>query len=293
MRCERGDRHHEVMGDRKPLGRAGLARHHQLIEMAVVAAEADERIIAAWLVGSLASDYADEVSDIDFHILVRSRDFDAFAAEGWIDFLATFTQTVMAKPFEVGHGGYAITSDWMHFDVAVHREGSDFFRAGSGLRPLFDRSGTILPSESSTHSIQRGAPYFPTAVVNWFFYMLGNLAVVVRRDEPVLGMNGAVQLRDTCLVPLMHAEAGVTRTGGNKRMRTFLTAPQHILLEALPPLKASLPSVIDYYAAVSEPFVTIGRALAQATDAKWPEAFESATADHLERMIGRRIPSTG
>ncbi len=188
--------------------RVALARHLELIELATQAARRDERILAAWLSGSLASDFADQFSDIDFHVVVREEDFGAFAESGWADFVSGLAPTVLTRSFGSGRGGFAITSDWMHFDVALHRLGDQLFRDGAGIRPLFDRTGGLLPKASATHSIERGEPYFPVEVVEWFFYMLGNLAVVVGRDEPVLGTNGAVMLRDTCLVPLMHGEEG-------------------------------------------------------------------------------------
>ncbi len=203
--------------------RANLRRHVELIEIATQAAEKDERISAAWLRGSLASDFADRFSDIDFHLAVREEDCEAFGQSGWADFVSGFAPTVLTRNFQSGRGGFAITSDWMHFDVAVHREGDRLFRDGAGIRPLFDRTGGLLPEAPTVGSVAQRGPYFPREVVEWFFYMLGNLAVVVGRDEPVLGTNGAVQLRDTCLVPLMHAERGVMRTGGNKRLRAFLT----------------------------------------------------------------------
>lgn len=192
--------------------------------------------------------------------------------------------------FPVGPRRLCDASDWMHFDVAVHREGDRLLRDGAGIRPLFDRTGALLPKARTVGSVAQGEPYFPRKVVEWFFYMLGNLTVVVGRDEPVLGTNGAVQLRDGCLVPLMHAERGVVRTGGNKRLRAFLTAEQHQLLEALPALEATLESVIASYGATSDAFVSRGRALANTTGEDWPIELEDATRRHLERSIARPIP---
>jgi hypothetical protein len=273
--------------------RANLARHRDLVEAATEIARQDERVLAAWLVGSLAAEYADEFSDIDFHIAVVPEHFTSFGDEGWVQFITRFTPIVAARPFGSGMGGYAITPDWMHFDLAIHRAGDQFLRPGAGFRPLFDRDGDLLPPGPVIQSIGRGSPYFPADVVQWFFYMLGNLAVVVGRDEPVLGMNGAVMLCYTCLVPLLHAEQGVVRTGGNKRMREFLTEEQHDLLRALPPIEATLRSVVESYAATAEVFVSRGRALATKTGGVWPEEFEAATRRHLERSIGTPIPRTG
>lgn len=267
----------------------GLERHDRLIAAATDALKADRRVLAAWLVGSLTTDQADAVSDIDLHILVRSEDLVALR-EGWADLVHTFTPTVSTRSFPSGTGGYAITPEWMHLDLAVHG-GTPTIHDGSGFTPLFDRSEGALPTHAKVRSIEVGDPWFPSEAVHWFFYMLGNLAVVVARDEPVLGTNGAVMLRDTCLVPLMYAESGVTRTGGNKRLRAFLTTEQHLVLEGLPDIAPNIRSVVDAYAATAQIFVERGRRLAERTGGVWPEAFERATANHLERFTGRRIPS--
>ncbi len=271
--------------------RANLARHRELVEAATEVARQDDRVLAAWLVGSLAAEYADEYSDIDFHIAVSPEEFPVFGEGGWTEFITRFTPIVTARPFRGGAGGYAITPDWMHFDLGVHTADAQLVRPGSGIRPLFDKQGDLLPSEPVILRIEPGLPYFPADVVQWFFYMLGNLAVVVGRDEPVLGMNGAVMLCYTCLVPLLHAEQGLVRTGGNKRMREFLTQDQHSVLQALPSIEATIPSVVESYAATAQVFVSRGRALATRTGASWPEEFEAATRRHLERSIGRPIPT--
>ena len=280
------------MGDRdsRPSEHAALARHEELIDLATQSARRDQRISAAWLVGSLASEFADEFSDIDFHIAVREEHLAAFADTGWVEFISGLAPTVLTRRFQSGRGGFAITADWMHFDLAVHGDGDRLRVPAAGIRPLFDRSGDLLPKGSATQSVERGEPYFPAEVVEWFFYMLGNLAVVVGRDEPVLGTNGAVQLRDTCLVPLMHAEQGVVRTGGNKRLRAFLTEEQRGVLEALPALEPTLASVIASYPATRDVFAVRGRPLAAKTGAHWPLDLEDATRRHLERSIGRGMP---
>ncbi len=85
------------------------------------------------------------------------------------------------------------------------------------------------------------------------------------------------------------AERGVQRAGGNKRQRSFLTAEQYGLLTSLPPLEATLDSVIDFQLALARIFLPRGRLLANATGGTWPYAFESATLRHLEDALGARL----
>lgn len=269
--------------------RAQLRRHQELIDAAVAAAADDDRILAAWLVGSLTTDRADVWSDIDFHVLVGEADSKAFLRGGWRDFIQSFTPTVMTRAFDFGFGGFAITPDWMHFDLAVH-PGRPDIRAGSGFTPLLDRSGDAIPADAVLHTTVTGDPYYPAAVVDWFFYMLGNLAAVVGRNEAVLGTNGVISIRDTALVPLMYAEAGIVRTGGNKRLSPFLNGEQAAALSQLPPIAPTMESVVDGYAVVAAEFVRRGRSLADRLGERWPSELEEATSRHLQRSIGRAIP---
>ena len=62
---------------------------------------------------------------------------------------------------------------------------------------------------------------------------VGNLVVVVGRNEPAWAMNGVITFRDYGLVPLMFAEHGVRKRGRNKRrIRSCLTRPAGILAES-------------------------------------------------------------
>lgn len=151
--------------------RDGLRRHQELIDAATDVARADDRVLAAWLVGSLTTDQADSLSDIDFHILVSSEDLVTFR-DGWVELVHRFTPTVATKSFQSGTGGYAITPDWMHFDLAIHG-GQPTIHDGTGFTPLFDRSGGALPTQRTVRSIERAEPWFPAEVVDWFFYNAG------------------------------------------------------------------------------------------------------------------------
>jgi hypothetical protein len=186
-------------------------------------------------------------------------------------------------------GGYCITPDWVHLDLApAARSAVEGLRI-EGMLPLFDHTGQLLPQGPVPRPSLYMDPYFPAEVVDWYFYMLGNLVVVIGRNEPILAANGAIIVRDTCLVPLLMAERGVRRAGGNKRQRMFLTAEQYGLLTSLPPLEATLDSAIDFQLALAPIFVPRGRLLANATGGTWPDAFESATLRHLEDALGVRL----
>ena len=53
------------------------ARHEAVLEKLIEAAEADDRVVAAWLQGSRADGSSDPFSDIDFYVAIKDEAFDS------------------------------------------------------------------------------------------------------------------------------------------------------------------------------------------------------------------------
>src|ERR1700735_5174702 len=91
----------------------------KLIERATEVASSDERIQAAWLVGSFAAGTAASFSDIDLHCAITDESADWFR-EHWTEVARQISPLVLATPLPGLIGGYAITPEWMHFDIVMH-----------------------------------------------------------------------------------------------------------------------------------------------------------------------------
>lgn len=274
---------------RYPLtGIRAATTHRQLalLEHAVEVLHADERILAAWLAGSFATGEADPWSDLDIHCLVEDDVAAELAGEGWKGLLGAVTPAVMATSFPPGTvGGFALTPEWIHVDLVLRpRSSFDPAKHAAGARALVDRIGVLddLPPAPPVEV----DPWFPKETVDWFFYMLGNIVTVVGRDDAALAMLGVLTVRDTCLVPLFFAERGIQRRGGMKRLNHWLSPEQRQVLESLPPLVATVDSVVDAQLHLARIFIERGRALAVRLGAEWPDALEAATIAHVEKGLG-------
>lgn len=265
---------------------ATTAPQEALLELARAILHADERFLAAWLVGSFATGEADPWSDLDLHCCVKDAAADDLRGDGWKMVLQRITSTIMATTFPKPLiGGYALTPDWTHLDlVFVPRHAFDAAML-SGMRPL-DKTGTLLPSGPIPRPPIQGDPYFPAEAVDLYFYFLGNLVTVLGRGELLLATNGTIARRDSCLVPLLLAERGIRRAGGQKRLNPFLSSEQVRLLEALPPIMPTVDAVVACETALARIFLPRGRALAARTGARWPAELEAATLAHVERGLG-------
>lgn len=290
---------HQEIGTRYPLTgirAATSAPQMALLARAVTILQSDDRILAAWLAGSFAVGQGDPFSDLDVHCCVEDTAIEELKT-GWKDLLHQITPTVLAVTFPPGRliGGYSLTPDWTHIDLLFfpRRVFNDSLLVSAkllpGAKPLFDKTGILLPDAPVPRPPLQGDPYFPEAAIETFFYIFGNLVTVVGRNEPVLATNGVVTIRDTCLVPLFYAERGVHKTGGVKRVNPFLSAEQRHVLEALPPIVATIDGVIEGHFALARLIIPRGRALAERTGVQWPTDLERATVAHVERGIGAAI----
>jgi hypothetical protein len=281
--------HYSLAGVR----RASTRPQEELIERATRVLSGDDRVLAGWLVGGFAVGQGDPFSDVDLQCCVRDEAVEDLRGS-WTRLADEIAPTVQISPFPRGIGGVCITRQWLHFDVIFHpRSAVDPARI-EGMVPLFDKAG-ILPDGPVPRPDHGGAPFFPAAAVDMFLYMLGNMVATIGRDEVIPGSNGVVVVRDIALVGLLLAERGLKTTRehgfGNpfpftKRLRGYLTDEQNALLESLPPVRADRDSVIDGYMALARAFLPRARRLADATGARWPAAYEQATIEYFQAMLG-------
>ncbi|MGN6360483.1 MAG: hypothetical protein ACTHMJ_23750 [Thermomicrobiales bacterium] len=84
------------------------------------ALDVDPRVLAAWLIGSLAQGAGDEYSDLDLLLAVEDAALPALA-NAWRDFLASVGPTVYAQRLGAPDKPTitAVTPDWLRFDLTL------------------------------------------------------------------------------------------------------------------------------------------------------------------------------
>ena len=273
--------------------RATTRPQEELIQRASQVLSADDRVIAAWLVGGFGVGQGDAFSDVDLQCSVRDEAAGELR-ESWTQVADRIAPVVHVSPYREAIGGTCITPDWRHFDIVFNPRSAVDPAAIQGMVPLFDKAGD-MPDHPVPRPDRTTDPFFPAAAVNMFLYMLGNMVAVVGRDEVIPGSNGVIMVRDQALVRLLLAERGIATTRehtfGNpfpftKRLRRYLTDEQNAVLESLPPLTADWDSIIGCYVALARAFLPRARRLADATGAPWPAAYEQATIRYFESMLG-------
>lgn len=261
----------------------GAPEQQALLDRLTAILRLDERILAAWTIGSLARGDGDAYSDVDLLVAIRGEDFAALVAD-WPTFLARLSPTVFAQQLGSGEKPTitAITPNWLRFDITL-ASAADPRPHGYAAALLFARDRDEPPAIF--------AP--PTARVPWdrlpplcgeFLRLLGLLPVAVGRGEYIAGLTPAMLLRGH-LIELYLLENG-SPSGGAKRLNPLLTEEQRRALAALPPLSATREAIIAGHLAPARLFLPRARHLMAKRRLAYPEAFEQATRAYLRRTLG-------
>lgn len=255
-----------------------------LVERAMQVVANEERILAAWLVGSLATNNADASSDVDLHCLITD-DSARWFRDNWPQLATQIAgPLVLADALPGVIGGLALTESWLHLDLIMHPRSDLDPRTIRGMAPLFDRTGDLLPA-APVPVEPWGEPFFPQWEVRVFLYHLGNLPIGLERGE-LIHTHGAIFTWRDLLVQLMLAENGVRDRGGPKRLNPFLRPEQRRFLESIPAAAVHVPEILDALRVIAGEFIRRGTALAARTAAVWPQSLQDAAEANIARHLG-------
>ena len=246
--------------------------------------EADERVRALWLSGSLARGVADAASDLDLLIAVRDEDYQAFAAS-WREALAAITPTVVAQPLPSLPGSfYSVTATGERLDVVMEAVGAVPTSQFRYRLPVFDRDGltALVPEPAPEPGPDRDRI---ARLIEEFFRQQFNLPAVTVRQDWLLGAIAVQQIHMLLYQLFVVANAPLSPTGV-KQWSAKLTAGQRRLLEQLPVPQPTEASVMAARAAAAAAFVGAARPLAERCGVPWPVDLERAASAFLARELG-------
>jgi hypothetical protein len=250
-----------------------------LFDRAVAVFEADERVRAVWLSGSLARGDADAMSDLDLLVAIADEGMASFN-DSWREWLASITPTLIARPLPFAPGSlYAVTTERLRIDVVaepVSNVPSSFFRQ---RLVVFDRDGldALVPTPNgSGPSVDR-----VNGLVEEFFRDYGMFPVVLEREDWLLGLE-AIHLYRGMLYQLFVEMNAPLPPMGMKQWSAKLTPQQRAVLEVLPTGTATRESVTDAHRTTARAFVHHARLAVEKLGGQWPDELEAATVAYLQ-----------
>ena len=247
--------------------------------------QADERIKAAWLAGSLGRGAADRYADIDLHLWLSAEDKDAFRA-GYPEQLSKIYPVLSYKELFGGNMIVATLSDGnlgvMAFDTFVETEPPKLTEGKA--RILFDREEQLELLPATAIEPKELVHFFNEEVS--YFWRLFAMLPSIRRDELIpafyrLGIH-AGQLANTLTLG-----RGRPRDVGEKRMNELLTPDeQHELEQALALGQLTQASLTRAHMKLATMMSQRGRLAAQNIGANYPEELEQAVLSYIQKELG-------
>lgn len=246
----------------------------------------DERVLAIWLTGSLATRSADAQSDVDLRVAVRA---DAFSTIGqwWHELIDRVSPTVWRRrwpgpPDEAIIS--AITSDYLRFDLVVQSATDTKLRTLEAAQVLFEKENTAQYIHLTASAPRQPLQHLPY-IVEEFIRLLGMLPIVVTRDDVPMGMEGQMALH-SMLISLLLMENGIDRDAiGKRHVASLLNEEQRALLSSVPTLEPTMESVMQGRMAYARLFLPRARHLMETTGLQYPATFEAATQHHLQETL--------
>ncbi|MBB2892337.1 nucleotidyltransferase domain-containing protein [Flexivirga oryzae] len=242
-----------------------------VLDRVVTALEADPRVVALWLSGSIGRGVADAGSDLDLIVTVADREADDVVAAGAATW--AFLAPVVSLEMRGLPGSFALTTpEGLRVDVVLERELEVAETPYRHRVPVFDRRRTPTPVPAADEEHRGPQVATMEAVATEFARQLAIFPdAVVARGDWLLGQEAVHNYR-TFLYQLYVESNQPLPPMGVKQWSAKLTAAQRDRLAALPSPAAEKTSVIDAMRQVTRVLRTEGRALVEGAGGAWPQA---------------------
>ncbi|MGW0229482.1 aminoglycoside 6-adenylyltransferase [Actinopolymorpha singaporensis] len=267
-----------------PAGYAGLYRRLYHV------VDADERIRAMWLSGSLARGDADAGSDLDVLLALRDDDFDAFAGS-WRDWLATVTPALIARALPFASGAfYVTTTDCLRLDVVTEPVSKLAETPHRHRLVVLDRDG--LDATVPAPEPGRGPDTEQMArLVEEFFRQQAIFPAMVARGDWLCVCVGVQQAQQMLYELFVQANQPLPPMG-IKRWSAKLTPEQRAVLESLPAPTAKPASAITAMRATALAWRFVGRQTLATAGVPWPTELDRAVGAYVDREVPSFLEAT-
>ncbi|MDP2212361.1 hypothetical protein [Phenylobacterium sp.] len=255
-----------------------------LLETLETALDADDRILSAWLTGSLGAGRGDAWSDIDITLVAEAADIpgllgDLMAEDGPLP-------TTALRLSQFGRLVNGTTPDLQRFDLLLSTPEEFTRQNAAAVMLLFGDASQGPTGRAAPASDPAAATRRVEGLVTEFLRILSLAPVAVGRREWVVMQDGVGHLR-RLLIELMLEENGIgpADRGGAKKLYPFLTAEQITELEALVPPRAVEAELLAANLDLRDSFLPRARRVVQARGGVWPANWEAAVMTGLARDL--------
>ncbi len=254
-----------------------------VLDRFVEACDKDERVVAAFLGGSHASDTADEHSDLDLGLITTDEAHEDFYT-GRESFIRQLGEPALVEDFDLPNVLFFILADGTECELAIGREG-DYIRIHGGpYRVLVDKKGVLDGVVYPLHEVHLDEQKeVLRRLVYWFWHDLSHFITAMARGQLwwAYGQLEALRLQCVDLARLRHdfsAEAlGYEKM--EKAVPVDLLAP---LQSTFCPMERE--AMLEAGLAIVRFYKELAPGLTQTHGLTYPEDLQRVMCDRLERL---------
>ena len=260
--------------------------HQAFLNRFVVACQADERVIAAFLGGSYAKRTADAYSDIDLCLITTDAAYEDFIATRE-SFMRRLGDLVFLEDFELPNIVFFIYSD--------DAEGELWFGSESRLdhiyygpyRVLLDKTGILAGAVFPEHEVAQADQIERLRrLISWFWHDLSHFITAMRRGQLWWAHGQLEALRSYCvnLARLRHKFSD-TDVGSE----AYFKVEQALPVEQLTPLQATYcplerGAMLQAGLALVRFYRELAPLLARMHGIPYPDGLERVMNERLEKL---------
>jgi hypothetical protein len=170
--------------------------HGFFVDRFVAACRADDRVLAALLVGSHATGTADEHSDLDLHLALADDAYEPFM-DSLGQFVRGIGEPLLEETFDLPGIVFIIFADGTDLELMVTRA-SELSIVGP-YRVLLDRGGVVASARPPVPRSTEETRELVRRRVTWFWHDLSHLISGLGRDQLTWAYGQLDELREACL----------------------------------------------------------------------------------------------
>ena len=177
-----------------------LRPHHQVsLDRFVNACDADERILAALLVGSYVKRRDDEHSDLDFYLITKDEAHDDFVA-GRETFVRQLGEPLFMEDFELPGIVFLIFPDGSEVEISYVRESEMHHVFNEPYKVILDKKNITTSSITREREVdQDGQREKLRRLIYWFWHEMSHFITALGRGQLWWAQGQLGALRNYCI----------------------------------------------------------------------------------------------
>ena len=172
--------------------------HRVVLDRFVVACQADERVLAAFLSGSYARGAADEYSDLDLGVIITAAGYDDFRS-GCEAFVRQLGEPLFLEDFDLPDAMFFILPGGIEAEIWLGREDRLQQFPGGPYTVLLDKNGVLSEPVAERESSRDRQVETLRRAVCWFWHDLSHFTAAMGRGQLWWAYGQLEEVRGVCV----------------------------------------------------------------------------------------------